>query len=273
MTRSLRWLWVVALLLQGVSRGAAAQDEVSDAGSTPADEPPGGDDSAADGVGLGLQVHAGAGVGRRALTWPRAGEVLRVQTGTFAALDVGVAWPLSWTRALSLGPAFVYQTSLGREVEERHITGPPDVLRIRAHRFEAVLDAVFGAASSPFRLGVALGYVTNNLRAEVHHLGTPSYSLAGPLARLSGRIALGSAVSLWVAPEVQWVLVGDDLEERGVGATGWGLGGEVVLEVALATKLLLALAVRDTHIWLTAAEPGEALDHGQFATLRMVYRP
>jgi hypothetical protein len=115
----------------------------------------------------------------------------------------------------------------------------------------------------------ALGFGVRNLRPEVHHLSTPAYSLAGPLFQLGLWFPLGERLALRLAPEAQWLLVGEGLRERGVEGSGVGLGGEAALSVALSDGLELELSFREAHALLSGGGTS-ASDGERFATLRAV---
>jgi hypothetical protein len=223
---------------------------------------------------LGLRVFGGLGVGMRSLDWPGAGETLALRTGAFFALDVGASFWLVPSERFWIGPALVYQTSVGSTIEETHIAGSPDTLGVRVHRFEGMLVATFLLGSSGgFRIAPELGYGLRNLRPEVHHLLTPSYTLAGPLLRLGLRIPLGERLALRIAPELQWIVVGDALEEQGMKASGIGFGGELAFELALSRRLSIELVARYAHASLQGDAGESGVDGEQFVTGRLVWQP
>jgi hypothetical protein len=109
------------------------------------------------------------------------------------------------------------------------------------------------------------------LRPEVHHLLTPSYSLAGPYLRPLLRIAFGdSGVALRLGPELIVVThVGEDLRDEGVSGSALGLGGEARLEIEIEEHLGLHISYREAHALLEASR-GEAGDIERYVTLRFV---
>lgn len=251
---------------------AAASDETDAAASDEADADGQTVDSAE--VGLLGRVHAGIGVGMRELTWPEAGEMRAVESGAFLAVEVGAAFALALSDAVSLGPEFAYQTSLDHEIEETHIAGETQPMGLRAHRFEALLALTFRLGESrKFWIAPALGYGVRALHPEVHHLLTPSYSLTGPVARLTLRIPFGDMFALRLAPEVQLLSVGDALEELGVESSGIAFGGDAALELALSTHFATELAFRQAHAVMSSSLGADSTDVERFATLRLVWQP
>jgi hypothetical protein len=224
------------------------------------------------GAALRLRVFAGAGIGTRALQWPVDGETLAVETGAFLAVELGAAFAIALDDALAIGPELIYQTSLDHEVDETHVAGASDSLGIRAHRFSAVLELHIGA-DDDFSVAPGLGFGVRALHPEVHHLLTPSYSLAGPLARIALRIPFGSAVALRLAPELQWARVGEALQEEGVGSSGIAFGGDAALEIAASAGLRLELSHRESHAMLSSTLGDGATDVERFTTARAVWTP
>jgi hypothetical protein len=220
---------------------------------------------------LVVQLVGGFGAGMRTLDWPAEGELLGVETGWFAAYELDARFAFRVSESFTLGPELSYQSSLAHEIRETHEAAPAENVGIRSHRFASLLVATFGEADG-LQVAPALGYGARNLRPEVHHLLTPSYSIAGPIARVALRLALGESVALQLAPEAQWVLVGDELEAEGVQATGVGVGGEASLTLAFSGTLAIELGYREAHALLSAAE-GSATDVERFVTTRLRWSP
>lgn len=219
-------------------------------------------------------VYAGVGLGTRELRWPVPGEMLAVDTGAFVAVEVGAALGLQLSDAVALGPEFVYQTSLDHEVDEMHIAGETQTMALRAHRFEGLLALTFRLGKSGgFRIAPAVGYGVRALHPEVHHLITPSYSLTGPLVRVALRIPFGDSLALRLAPELQYVLVGDALEERGVASSGLAFGGDAALELVLSARISTELTFRQAHAVMASSLGDDSTDVERFATLRVVWQP
>jgi hypothetical protein len=244
------------------------------AGEAEDGEAPSGADSAERDTDLLARAHAGIGLGTRDLNWPSSGEMRAVQTGAFVAVEVGAAFALALSNAVSLGPELAYQTSLDHEIEETHIAGETQPMGLRAHRFEALLALTFRLGESrKFWIAPALGYGVRALHPEVHHLLTPSYSLTGPVARLTLRIPFGDMLALRLAPELQLVSVGDALEELGVESSGIAFGGDAALELALSTHIATELAFRQAHAVMSSSLGADSTDVERFATLRLVWQP
>jgi hypothetical protein len=255
--------------LAGAGAGAGARPSGPSDGDGDITEEP----AATDTPGMIVQLFAGLGVGTRDVEWPKDGEQRVVETGAFAAFEVAadLALPLSGT--VALGSRLEYQSSLAHAITESHTSAPDETWDVRAHRFAALLVAAFKfGADRTFSLAPGIGYGARNLRPEVHHLLTPSYSLTGPLARLSVRIAFGDTVALRLAPEAQWLLVGEALRDEGVEATGVALGGEAALALDLSRAFAVELTFRQANALLSARE-GDASDVERFVTARLGWTP
>jgi hypothetical protein len=129
----------------------------------------------------------------------------------------------------------------------------------------------FGSSHSWY-IAPALGYGVRSLRAEIHQLLTPSYSLGGPLGRVTLRVPFGDDVGLRIGPEVQWLSVGAALRELNVESSGIGLGGDAALEIAIAKRLSLEFTFREAHAILSSSERkgASASDAERFITARLV---
>jgi hypothetical protein len=262
-------------VLSGSAEPADAQlDPVNESGDTAALEL----DAAAEGGeapdkprALRIRIHAGMGLGTRDVDWTADGRAERVALGAFPAFDLGLSLAFRLSDAVALAPRVDYQSSLAfHEVEEARMAAPADRVGVRAHRFAAVLalPILFDGESSA-SIAPALGLGIRNLRPEVHHLSTPAYSLAGPLAQLELSIPMGDAVALRVMPEAQWLFVGEGLHERDVNDTGLSLGGELALTIEVLDALSVELSYREAHALLSSLD-GSAGDIERFVTLRAV---
>ena len=219
---------------------------------------------------LRMRVYGGAGMGTRTLEWPMAGERIAVETGAYAAVELGASLAFALGESVTLGPEFNYQTSLDHEITEMHVAGVPETMGIRSHHFDALLVPTFHfGADNGWYLAPAFGYGVRNLRPDVHHLLTPSSSIAGPLVRLELRIAFGASVGLRLAPEAQWVLVGDELEELGIESSGLGFGGNAALEIAISDAIWIELTYREAHASLPSSQGDDATDVERYVTARL----
>lgn len=247
---------------------ATSEDAVHTTSAPVGAEAPESDETA-----LLAKPFVGVGIGTRDVEWATPGDPATVETGVFAAVEIGLHVALAPSRSFSIGPQFTYQTTLNHEVTEHHVDGEPTTLGIRAHRFEGVLAATIRFGSSyGWYIASALGYGVRNLRAEIHHLLTPSYSLGGPLARLTLRVPFGDDVGLRIGPEAQWLSVGAALQELKVQSSGIGLGGDAALEIAIAKRLSLDFTFREAHAILSSSERegASASDVERFITVRLV---
>jgi hypothetical protein len=246
---------------EGDELGGEVGGEVADDASAPSES------------SMSVDAAIGFGVGTRELEWPADGQAQRVETGMFAAYELAArfAWRLS--ESVELGPELVYQSSLSHELEETHTAAPKETVGVRSHRFAGLLALTFRLGDSgTFSIAPALGYGARSLRPDVHHLLTPSYSLAGPIIRLAIGIGFGENVSLSLAPEAQLIVVGDELEEEGIDPSGIALGGEAELRVSVSQAVAIGLTFRQSHALLTAGA-GSATDVERFITMRLRWTP
>ncbi|HKU43146.1 MAG TPA: hypothetical protein VJR89_33530 [Polyangiales bacterium] len=220
---------------------------------------------------LRVRVSIGAGVGRLSFDWPAEGQTRSVQTGAFAAIDLGIGFAVATSPLFSIGTQLEYQSSIGSEVEETHSGGATDTLRIRAGRFAGLLVTEFRVGI--LRVAPGVGYSTRSLRPEVHHLLTPSYNLQGPLGRIALRFALGDQFAIRIAPELQYLFVSDSLQELGMQGGGLSFGAELAFELRISETLGLEAAARDAHASLPAIVDQTSNEVGQFAVLRLVWEP
>jgi hypothetical protein len=218
-----------------------------------------------------VRAFAGIGVGTRNVNWPLHGEQASLATGAFAALELGASFAVAWSEAFSLGPELVYQTSLDDHVTETHIAGASQRLKLRAHRFEAVLAPTFRFGSRHgWSIAPAVGYGVRDLQPGVHQLLTPSYSLTGPLFRLTLRIPFGERLALRLGPEAQWLHVGKALRDLGVDSQGVSVGGDAAFELRVAQGIVIELTYREAHALLPSSQGSAAIDVERFATARLV---
>lgn len=257
-------------VIEGTAQPAEASTEPAAEQGEPVEEE---EEPASDGAPRTLRafLRAGFGVGMRDVEWTRDGATERVELGAFPAVDLGVAFAFRLSDSLSLVPAVAYQTSLFfQEVEEPRMSAPSEKIGVRSHRFAGTvgLEIRLGGEGSA-TITPALGVGVRNLRPEVHHLSTPAYSLAGPLAALGIRVPAGDRFAFSITPEVQYIFVGKGLRERDVEDSGLSLGGELGMSFELTPAFGLELAYREAHALLTAID-GDAGDVERFITFRAV---
>ena len=249
----------------GEGTGAVGEEggDAEDAGSE--------DAGSSDARGLLASAVIGLGFGMRSLEWPVSGEIQRVDTGMFAAYELAARFALPLSESTELGPEFAYQSSLSHEIEETHLDAPPEKVGIRSHRFAGLL-ALTVHLGETLSIAPAVGYGSRSLRPDVHHLLTPSYSLAGPIGRIAFGLAFGDSITLALAPELQWIVVGDELEAEGVDGSGLSVGGEALLELAFSDAVAAGLTFREAHALLSAGS-GSAADVERFVTTHVRWTP
>lgn len=214
---------------------------------------------------LRLHVDLGTGLSSRSLEFPIEAGKGSLSLGPSAVLDVGLEAAYDPPSAVSWGVQLRYQSTLGARVDEHQIGGVERPMGIRSARFEALFVPAVDV-SEVVQLRFEVGYGLRGLRTEVHDqtlstlhsLQTPDYTLAGPVARIALRLALGDSVALTLAPEAQLLVsVGSDLKERGVAGGGFALGGVASVVVRVSQLLSLYLSYREAHARV-AGEDGRA---------------
>ena len=96
-----------------------------------------------------------------------------------------------------------------------------------------------------------------------HALQTPRYQLVGPHVRGELTTTLTGPLRLRVTPELQWLVL---IEDDTASTQGAAIGGELALELALASRTL-ALCYRESHALL--ARGARFLDVERYLTLRI----
>ncbi|MDH5673308.1 MAG: hypothetical protein OEZ06_14235 [Myxococcales bacterium] len=224
-----------------------------------------------------VAASAGMGVTLRAVDLPSDGAILQLRSGLYPAFEVGFALLHETTDSVTTRLGVRYQSSLLRQpVIELHVDGSERALGLRSHRLELELAPSLRLdQAGRWALSPSLAYALLNLRPEVHHLLTPSYSLGGPLLRLSLSVALiAERLLLHIGPEVQYLLqVGDGLREHGVDTSGLALGAEAGLELQLSATLSLRMGYRQKHALIGSSEGRHFRDVSHFGTLSLVGKP
>lgn len=204
---------------------------------------------------LRLHVDLGTGLASRTLEFPIEAGAGSLAVGPSAAFDIGMEAAYTPPSAISWGIQLRYQTTVGARVDGQPIGGVERPMGIRSARFEALFVPTL-ELSEVVRLKLGLGYGLRGLRTDVHEqnsptehdLQIPSYTLAGPVARLTLVLALGDSVALSLAPEAQLLVsVGSDLTRRGVGGGGFAFGGVASLVVRMSQLLSVYAALRQAQ--------------------------
>ena len=263
MTRFIRVACALAALV--AAPAYAQEDAVTE------EEP--GDAEAAPEHPLSLHLSAGLGIGTRAVDVPLDGALHQTRTGAFPAFVVGFDLQYAASSAFGIGLVTRYQSSvLGHPMVEQHTDGTDRPMDVRAHRFELSLaPTLFFDDARRWSLGLAAGYATRNLRPEVHHLLTPSYSLSGPHLRLDLGLPLWEdMLRLRLGPEAHILVdVGSEVRDRDVAGEGLGLGFEAALALKLTAALSVHLTYRETHASLDTEQGESFSDVGRYVTTRL----
>jgi hypothetical protein len=200
--------------------------------------------------------------------------VQQTETGLFPVAGVGVELEHRASDHALLAALGRYQSSMGLGVIELHTDGSEHPVDVRAHRLEAgfaptfLLDERGGWAIELCAAYSVLGF------RPLSHLVTPAFSLSGPLLRAQLQVPIGSVLRIRVGPEAQWIVTaGEDLRERGVSSSGFGVGGEAALELSLGARVQVAAAYREGWSFLASSAPsgdGRGFrDTARFVTARV----
>jgi hypothetical protein len=219
-----------------------------------------------------LRLSADLGAGGRDIDLPTDGVVNRIEGGLFPAAGAGFELDHAASPAVSLGLLARYQSSVGLGIVEHHTDGSRHAQDARSHRLElAFAPTFYFDAAQTWALAAWAGAAFNNFRPEAHHLVTPAYTLAGPHLRAALQVApWDGRLRLVLGPEVQWIAyVGQDLIDRGVAETGFGIGGEAAIELKLGSRFRVGAAYREMRAWLDSSQVQRFVDVSRFVTARL----
>jgi hypothetical protein len=214
----------------------------------------------------------GIGAGSVAFERPTAsGTVQELSEAAFAALDAALRLRLAGTQRLSLESAFRYRSSVGLTLQGTPAFALPSEQAARTQRIELsalALHRLSDARSAP-ALGTELGVALRSLVPEVAGVVFPKYALAGPFVRVVLRVRPLPGLELRAAPELLAVaLVDGSIRGDGVGAQGFGLGGELTLRARLLPWLSAELSARQALVHVANTDDGADFEETErFATL------
>jgi hypothetical protein len=216
---------------------------------------------------------AGLGMGTRSFRRPtmQGGQSLSDQP-LFAA-DVGIAFRAWPAHAFSWTFLWRYQTSINFQVKELPPFALPNYVNVRADRVEisAAPTFRFGDAATAPRLAIPIGMELRTFWPDVHNLMTPRYLFFGPHVRAELQLSFTEALSLRVAPELQWIVYfSKELTNDGVKSMGIALGGEISLQLALGKVFALDLSYRQSNAMANSAYGQTFRDLERFLTLRLL---
>jgi hypothetical protein len=201
---------------------------------------------------------------------PARDGVRRLSTRLFPALDLRVAAESSLAPSFALGLRFEYQTSLGLHAYQT-LPGRAEQREtsLRSHHlvFGIMPRYRFADSEQGVSLGLLLGWGFRGFD-PVSATEWPPYTLDGPVIRPELRIAIGDVVALRLAPEA-FVVTGVTSELRrlaAAGGVGFGVGGEVALDLAIARRVGLSMAYRESDVTLATGWGPKLRDRERFAT-------
>jgi hypothetical protein len=225
---------------------------------------------------LVASVGAGAGVAERRIALPASSGERKFRSGSFAAADLVVHAEGRLRFGFSLSADAHYQTSVGLTASESFADrGAETRTSVRSHHLDLGLAPGYRfdvGASVDVRMFV--GWWMRGLRS-VTDLEIPSYSLQGPVFRpelylgfFQRRMILKVAPELLVVARVSGAL-------RSVARThamGYGLGGEISLNIELVPLVALVFAYRESHAFVRTYFDAKVDDTERFATASALLR-
>jgi hypothetical protein len=216
---------------------------------------------------------AGLGMGTRSFRRPTMQGGQQMGDQPLFAADVGIAfhaWPKD---AFSWIFLWRYQTSINFQVKETPPFALPNYVNVRSDRVElsAAPTFRFGDAATAPRLAIPIGMELRTFWPDVHNLMTPRYIFFGPHARAELQLNFTEALSLRVAPELQWIVYfSKELTNNGVKPMGIAVGGEVSLRLALGAVFALDLSYRQSNAMANSAYGQTFRDLERYLTLRLL---
>jgi hypothetical protein len=229
--------------------------------------------AAASGPDLLATPFAGLGMGTRSFRRPTMQGGQQMSDQPLFAADVGIAfhaWPKDAFSWLFL---WRYQTSINFQVKETPPFALPNYVNVRSDRVElsAAPTFRFGDAATAPRLAIPIGMELRTFWPDVHNLMTPRYIFFGPHVRAELQLNFTEALSLRIAPELQWIVYfSKELTNNGVKSMGLAVGGEVSLRLALGAVFGLDLSYRQSNAMANSAYGQTFRDLERYLTLRLL---
>jgi hypothetical protein len=262
---------------QPKAAAAPSEPEPSESEEAEAEEQAAPESAAAgsDGGGsepISVRIRAGGGAGARMLTVPTRTGGSQIDTGfAFPAIAIGIEGQVVLGGHVILGASADYRTLLGGRAVQQ-IGADTHDSSVSSHSFGVgVMPGYrFGARGST-ELRLFLGYGFRTLSPVDTAL--PGATSAGVVLRPELRIPLaGEVLTLRLAPEVMVVLTHDTTlpgNVAGLDPVGVGFGGEVSLDVRLASMLLLGVEYRESHVSVASGWNTSFSDVERFAVGRL----
>jgi hypothetical protein len=254
--------------LEGLGEPESESSDESEAVDTEPEPDAGSDEALRARVTLGVA----GGATLRVIEMMSDDGLYKLDTGWIPAIAVALRSSFDSGQARFEG-ALHYETSLGA-IGSQHSPDPTSqslTTPIRTHRFEGgVLAGVrFGEVDRSVVGSVFLGYGLRAL-ASVAELQVPRFTLHGPVFRLELEIPIvARTLRLRLAPEAN-AIVSISRAVRRIAeteSTGFALGGEASLRLALLEWLDLQLDYRESHAFVRSERADPFRDIERFLLL------
>jgi hypothetical protein len=231
-----------------------------------------GAQAADDGPSVVIEPFAGFGIATRSVRMPWMTGALEVAPGVTPAFEVGMRVQARPRADFSFFVNLVYQSALGFSVTERPPLALPKEVGARSERVALEFAPRWRFSNGQIELGIPVGATVRTLWAEVHMSQTPSFSLVGPHARAELLLRFSDAISLRIAPELQYIMMVDnDVKNAGVSSSGVALGGDASVEAQVSQVWSLRINYRESHALLSATRGSVSFsDVERYLTLRAV---
>lgn len=249
-----------------------AESSTDAAEEAPQSEPEEGAQAADDGPSVSIEPFAGFGIHTRSVRMPWMTGALEVAPGVTPAFEVGLRVHARPRAEFSYFVNLVYQSALGFSVTERPPIALPKEVGARSERVALEFAPRWRFSNGQIELGIPVGATVRTLWAEVHMSQTPSFSLVGPHARAEVQLRFNDAISLRIAPELQYIMMVDnDVKNAGVSSSGVALGGDASVEAQFSQVWSLRINYRESHALLSATRGSVSFsDVERYLTLRAV---
>jgi hypothetical protein len=249
-----------------------AEPSTEPATEAPPSESEEGAQAADDGPSVSIEPFAGFGIATRSVRMPWMTGALEIAPGVTPAFEVGLRVQARPRADFSFFVNLVYQSALGFSVTERPPLALPKEVGARSERVALEFAPRWRFSNGQIELGIPVGATVRTLWAEVHMSQTPSFSLVGPHARAELQLRFSDAISLRVAPELQYIMmVDDDVKNAGVSSSGVALGGDASVEAQISRAWSLRINYRESHALLSATRGSVSFsDVERYLTLRAV---
>lgn len=264
---------------------AEPEEESDDTGFEESEEasldeaPPRDEPAAASDEGMWFPLHAGIGVGSRAIrvpTPPTRPGGNRVDTEFAPALDIGAGLALPLGTAWQLRFLANYRTVLNLNAAYLNTAGMMAVSALSSHSF--IIGTSLGHVSDgrdSFGIHVFLGWAYRSMSAS--DVSLPSAGIQGVVLRPELEIPIANRLlTLRLAPELILVLSPSatlPANDNGLaGAIGYAFGGEASIDLHISQTIGVSLQFRESRATTPSGWGSDAIENERYFALRFLLR-